>query len=75
MNGATFLPDMTSALQTVLAVSVLIGLILFVRRPVAKHFGAGVAYALWALPLARLVLPPLQVPVSLMPLLAQIRVI
>jgi beta-lactamase regulating signal transducer with metallopeptidase domain len=69
MNGATFLPDMTSALQTVLAVSVLIGLILVVRRPVAKHFGAGVAYALWALPLARLVLPPLQVPVSLMPLL------
>jgi beta-lactamase regulating signal transducer with metallopeptidase domain len=69
MNGSTFLPDATSALQTVLAVSVLIALVLVARRPVAKHFGAGVAYALWALPLARLVLPPLQIPVSLMPLI------
>jgi beta-lactamase regulating signal transducer with metallopeptidase domain len=69
MSGATFLPDMTSALQTVLAVSVLIALVLVARKPVAKYFGAGVAYALWALPLARLVLPPLQMPVSLMPLL------
>lgn len=69
MSGLTFLPDMTSALQTILAVSVLIALILVARKPVAKHFGAGVAYALWALPLARLVLPPLQIPVSLMPLL------
>lgn len=69
MSGTTFFPDATSALQTVLAVSVLIALILVARRPVAKHFGAGIAYALWAIPLARLVLPPLQIPVSLMPLL------
>ena len=69
MNAATIFPDATSALQTVLAVSVLIALVLVVRRPVARHFGAGTAYALWALPLARLVLPPLQMPVSLMPLL------
>jgi beta-lactamase regulating signal transducer with metallopeptidase domain len=67
MNGSTFLPDATYALQTVLAVSILIGLVLAARRPVARHFGAGVAYALWALPLARLILPPLQMPVSLMP--------
>ena len=66
MNGLNFLPDATSAMQTVLAVSVLITLVLVARKPVAKHFGAGVAYALWALPLARLVLPPLQIPVSLM---------
>nr|WP_321442016.1 M56 family metallopeptidase [uncultured Hyphomonas sp.] len=69
MNAATIFPDATSALQTVLAVSVLIAIVLVARRPVAKHFGAGTAYALWALPLARLVLPPLQMPVSLMPLL------
>lgn len=69
MNAATIFPDATSAVQTVLAVSVLIALVLVARRPVAKHFGAGTAYALWALPLARLVLPPLQMPVSLMPLL------
>ena len=69
MNIATIFPDATSALQTVLAVSVLIALVLVARRPVAKYFGAGTAYALWALPLARLVLPPLQMPVSLMPLL------
>ncbi|WP_375209076.1 M56 family metallopeptidase [Hyphomonas jannaschiana] len=69
MNAATIFPDATSAVQTVLAVSVLIALVLVARRPVAKHFGAGTAYTLWALPLARLVLPPLQMPVSLMPLL------
>lgn len=44
-------------------------IVLVARRPVARHFGAGVAYALWAIPVLRLVLPPLQVPVSLMPLL------
>jgi len=67
MNGITILPDATSLLQTVLAVSVLMAIILVSRRYVAKQFGAGVAYALWAIPLVRLVLPPLQMPVSLMP--------
>ena len=33
-------------------------LVLAVRRPVARLFGAGAAYALWLLPAARLVLPP-----------------
>jgi beta-lactamase regulating signal transducer with metallopeptidase domain len=70
MNGITILPDATSLLQTVLAVSVLMALVLVSRRYVAKQFGAGVAYALWALPLARLVLPPLHLPVSLMPRLS-----
>ncbi len=64
-----FIPDATSALQTLLAVSILMAIVLVARRPVAKHFGAGVAYALWAIPVARLILPPLQIPVSLMPLL------
>ena len=48
--------------QTVIAVSVLIALILVARKHVARQFGAGVAYALWAIPLARLVLPPLSMP-------------
>jgi len=69
MIGTTFIPDATSALQTLLAVSILMAIVLVARRPVAKHFGAGVAYALWAIPVARLILPPLQIPVSLMPLL------
>ena len=69
MTGTAFMPDATSALQTLLAVSVLMAIVLVARRPVARHFGAGVAYALWAIPVARLVLPPLQIPVSLMPLL------
>ncbi len=34
-------------------------LVLAVRRPVARPFGAEWAYALWLLPLLRLILPPL----------------
>ena len=34
-------------------------LVLAVRRPVARLFGAGAAYALWLLPALRLVLPPM----------------
>ncbi|MEM9669865.1 MAG: M56 family metallopeptidase [Pseudomonadota bacterium] len=45
--------------QTTLAITLLIGLVLLVRRPFAKHFGAKAAYALWAIPAIRLVLPPL----------------
>jgi bla regulator protein blaR1 len=46
-------------LETFLAVTLLMLLVLAVRRPVARHFGAGCAYALWLLPAVRLVLPPL----------------
>lgn len=49
----------TYLMQTTLAVSVLIALVLLVRRPFARAFGAKAAYALWAIPLVRLVLPPL----------------
>jgi bla regulator protein blaR1 len=45
----------------------LIALVLVLRRPVARHFGPQVAYALWALPLARFVLPPVVLPASLAP--------
>jgi beta-lactamase regulating signal transducer with metallopeptidase domain len=33
--------------------------VLFARKAVAREFGPGLAYALWLLPLARLVMPPL----------------
>ncbi len=49
------------ALQTSLSVSILIGLILLVRKPVARHLGAGAAYALWALPVIRLCLPAIPI--------------
>ncbi len=39
--------------------SVLMLAVLLVRRPFARIFGAGPAYALWLLPLLRLVMPPL----------------
>ena len=34
-------------------------LVLLIRRPVARLFGAGPAYALWLLPAVRLLMPPL----------------
>jgi bla regulator protein blaR1 len=49
------------ALETMLAVNLLILLVLIARRPVASLCGAGWAYALWLLPLLRLVLPPLPI--------------
>ena len=47
------------AVDTLIAVSLLMLLVLAARRPVAALFGAGWAYALWLLPLVRLFLPPL----------------
>lgn len=46
-------------IETLLASSVLMLLVLAVRTPVARHFGARMAYALWLLPLLRMILPPL----------------
>lgn len=54
--------NISYAAQTVIAVSILIALILVARKHVARQFGAGVTYALWAIPVARLVLPPLSMP-------------
>ena len=45
-------------ITTYLSVALLIALVFWVRRPFAKAFGAKAAYALWALPLARLLMPP-----------------
>ena len=48
--------------DTALYTGLLIALVLVLRRPVARVFGPGLAYALWALPLLRLALPPVILP-------------
>lgn len=47
------------AMEALIASSLLMLLVLVLRAPVRRVFGAGVAYALWLLPVARLLLPPL----------------
>lgn len=57
--------------DSLLVTTLLMGVILLVRRPVAKLFGPGVAYALWLIPAARLLMPSLEgdaVPVGESPL-------
>ena len=44
---------------TLVATSLLMALVLLVREPVRYRFGAGVAYALWLVPAARLLMPTL----------------
>jgi beta-lactamase regulating signal transducer with metallopeptidase domain len=48
--------------DTLVMTGALMALILLVRRPVSRWFGPAAAYALWALPVLRLVLPPLALP-------------
>jgi beta-lactamase regulating signal transducer with metallopeptidase domain len=62
-------PDPRSVIEMVLAVSVLIILVLLARKPIAREFGPGIAYALWLVPLARLLLPPLPTSMSWVSLL------
>lgn len=45
--------------ETLLATTLLMAVVMALRAPVRRLFGARVAYALWALPLLRAVLPPL----------------
>ena len=47
------------ALETFVATTLLMLLVLGLRGPVRRHFGPHMAYALWVLPVARLALPPL----------------
>lgn len=49
---------MSWLLDTLVWTGGLIALVLVVRRPVARYFGARTAYALWFLPLLRLLMPP-----------------
>lgn len=52
--------------DTLIATTALLALVLLVRKPVARHFGAGTAYFLWALPAARICVPVLTVEVPAM---------
>ncbi|AUW59485.1 energy transducer TonB [Sphingobium sp. SCG-1] len=65
-------PDFTRWLvEALLASALLIALVMLLRRPVAQYLGARAAYALWALPVLRLLLPPLPSaasPVAMLPL-------
>ncbi len=53
--------------DTLLYTGVLIALVLLVRQSVARHFGPQMAYALWALPLLRFIMPPLILPAEFSP--------
>ena len=59
MSWTEFHPLIQEATLTTFAVSVLVLLVLVIRKPFAMRFGAKAAYLLWALPLARFVTPPL----------------
>jgi beta-lactamase regulating signal transducer with metallopeptidase domain len=50
----------TWVFDSLLVTTLLMGAILLLRRPVAKAFGPGVAYALWLIPAARLLMPSLE---------------
>lgn len=54
-------------LDTLIWTAALIALVLVLRRPVTRWLGAPVAYALWALPMLRLVLPPIKLPAWVAP--------
>ncbi|WP_260482268.1 M56 family metallopeptidase [Sphingomicrobium flavum] len=45
--------------DTLIASSALMALVLLIREPVRQQFGSGVAYALWLIPAARMVMPTL----------------
>ncbi len=49
-------------IDTLLYTGALMLLVLVLRRPIAWAFGAQAAYALWALPLLRLLMPPIRLP-------------
>ncbi|WP_336959675.1 M56 family metallopeptidase [Sphingobium aquiterrae] len=45
--------------EGLVASTLLMALVMMLRVPVARHLGAKIAYMLWAIPVARLALPPL----------------
>jgi bla regulator protein blaR1 len=45
--------------ETLIATTVLMAIVLLIRRPVAARFGARAAYLLWLAPALRMILPPL----------------
>lgn len=54
-------------LETLLWTAILIAGVLAVRRPVSRVFGPQFAYALWAIPMLRLLLPPIELPAWMRP--------
>ena len=64
------MPDPAWLVEALIGATLLMLLVLIVRKPVARLWGAHMAYALWALPALRMVLPaipgwqPLYVPVA-----------
>ena len=54
--------------ETLIATTLLMALVMMLRRPVARWLGAGAAYLLWALPLARMLMPALPCDVDPSPL-------
>lgn len=50
-------------LETGLSLTILIALVLIIRKPFARKFGARAAYALWALPALRLFMPAITLPI------------
>lgn len=54
-------------IDTLVWTGALIALVLLIRRPTARWLGPGAAYALWALPMARLLLPPIVLPAWMAP--------
>lgn len=63
-------PALSWLTDTLVTTGGLIALVLLLRGPVSRHFGPGMAYALWALPLLRLFLPPLVLPSAPVPTVA-----
>ncbi|MBH5322411.1 M56 family metallopeptidase [Aurantiacibacter sediminis] len=53
--------------DTFIYTALLIGFVLLIRRPVMRQFGPQVAYALWALPLLRFLMPPIVLPAWMAP--------
>ncbi len=53
--------------DTFIYTSLLIALVLLLRRPVSRWCGPQVAYALWALPFLRFIMPPIVLPAWMAP--------
>ena len=45
--------------EALVASTLLLGFVLAIREPVARHFGPRIAYLLWLLPALRMIMPPL----------------
>ncbi|VWX59129.1 M56 family metallopeptidase [Sphingorhabdus sp. 109] len=58
--------------DTMVSMTLLMGLVLMIRKPVSHFFGARIAYLLWILPLARLFMPTLtlEAPAATVPAVA-----